>query len=612
MLDSFFNKGFKAAKCKTLLKLTIPRIKLLRNRREIQMKNMRREIAKLLETGQEATARIRVEHIIREEKMTAAQEIVELFCELITVRLPIIEAQRECPLDLKEAISSLCFAAPRCADLPELLQVQMMFAGKYGKEFVSAATELRPECGVNRQLVELLSVRAPAPDVKLKLLKEIAEEHELEWDPSASEGELLKPHEDLLNGPTQFVSGSNFPLPKEKHDETKSTAPEPASLEHSDSDEDFEIIDFPEVPKQPLVSNKDTVSVPEMLPFPVSALSEVDDQEEHNPAVGSENLPYLETRVTLPEKSVIKEDAYHKLHPVKWKTVCAIHMSFIRVVYIISGKRINSPPPPSKTKYDNEDLQDILAAAHEASETAERAAAAARSAASIAQLRISELVKKKDDEVSECTMENPFYLDKTQTDPEGKAELDLQKPFDSPLTSPTGNNFFDNYMAHQPAAHPSYDDSKWDFDSSPHSNNFLTHGSLHRPQISPSLDDDTYFSYPNLFTSQGSNISSPSHLQTTRNQETEFGGLLLVSGKLLRTVRENKEVIAIGLVGSWVMIYFMVKVSGSRPGWPTRLGKKIEAASYYFVHAPLDSVGYISIGRVLLFQLNPYDYKLDV
>lgn len=35
-----------------------------------------------------------VEHIIREEKMMAAQEIIELFCELVTVRLPIIEAQR--------------------------------------------------------------------------------------------------------------------------------------------------------------------------------------------------------------------------------------------------------------------------------------------------------------------------------------------------------------------------------------------------------------------------------------------------------------------------------------------------------------------------------------
>ncbi|CAN6484759.1 unnamed protein product [Victoria cruziana] len=94
MLDAFFNKGFRGAKCKTLLKLTIPRIKLLRNRKEVQMKQMRKEIAKLLQTGQEATARIRVEHIIREQKTMDAYEIIELFSELISVRLPIIETQR--------------------------------------------------------------------------------------------------------------------------------------------------------------------------------------------------------------------------------------------------------------------------------------------------------------------------------------------------------------------------------------------------------------------------------------------------------------------------------------------------------------------------------------
>lgn len=48
------------ARSKTLLKLSIPRIKLLRNRRELQLRQMRRDIAKLLEAGQEATARIRV------------------------------------------------------------------------------------------------------------------------------------------------------------------------------------------------------------------------------------------------------------------------------------------------------------------------------------------------------------------------------------------------------------------------------------------------------------------------------------------------------------------------------------------------------------------------
>jgi hypothetical protein len=43
---------------------------------------------------------LQVEHIIREENMMAAQEILELFCELIAVRLPIIEAQKSVPLSL--------------------------------------------------------------------------------------------------------------------------------------------------------------------------------------------------------------------------------------------------------------------------------------------------------------------------------------------------------------------------------------------------------------------------------------------------------------------------------------------------------------------------------
>jgi len=48
------------------------------------------------------------------------------------------------------------------------------------------------------QIIELLSIRPPPVDAKLKLLKEIAEEHEVDWDPSDAETEFLKPHEDLL------------------------------------------------------------------------------------------------------------------------------------------------------------------------------------------------------------------------------------------------------------------------------------------------------------------------------------------------------------------------------------------------------------------------------
>ncbi|XP_039041946.1 IST1 homolog [Hibiscus syriacus] len=245
---------------------------------------MRREIAKLLETGQEATARIRVEHIIREENIMVAQEILEMFCKLIAVRLPIIEVQRECPLDLKEAISSVCFDAPRCADLTELPQVQMLFTSKYGKEFVLAATELRPDCGVNHQLIELLSIRAPSPEVKLKILKEIAEEHELEWDPTSTESEFFKPREDLL-----FVTEPKLPLPVEKHGETSTSAADHTQTEQpdSDSDFDFDLVDFPEVPNVSLQPSTNAASAPVTNPPSSSAPElEIDHSRRHSRAPG--------------------------------------------------------------------------------------------------------------------------------------------------------------------------------------------------------------------------------------------------------------------------------------------------------------------------------------
>lgn len=441
---------------------------------------MRREIAKLLETGQEATARIRVEHIIREEKMMAAQEIVELFCELIAVRLPIIEAQRECPLDLKEAISSVCFAAPRCADLPELLQAQILFAGKYGKEFVIAATELMPECGVNRQLVELLSIRAPAPDVKLNLLKEIAEEHQLDWDPSATESELLKPHEDLLNGPTQFVSGSKLPLPGEKHDDMTYTASEPAAAhEKSDSDSDFDIVDFPEVPTQPLQPYRGAVSTPVMLHFPESALSDVDDQEEAN---------RLEPEGVVREKSVTKEDAI-QAGPVEAKQYVPFMSPPSQSSETVVAREQNSPPAISKMKDENVDLQDVLAAARAAAESAERAAAAARSAASIAQFRISALTKKRSNEFS--------VPNETKTDSDKQNSNGDSGSASTPPTQIDGE---------QTPASPS-----------PHDGVISPATAHHQPQRLPSMDDETYFSYPNLFTHQGSNVSA--HSQSPRESK---------------------------------------------------------------------------------------------
>lgn len=298
------------------------------------------------------------------------------------------------------------------------------------------------------------------------------------------------------NGPSQFVSGSKLPLPKEKLDETIYTASEePATHEDTASDADFDIIDFPEVPKQPLQSNK-----PEMLHFPASALSDVDDEEEPNPYGGNMNPLHLDPENVVQDKPIQKEDPLSR--------VSAEEKQFVPFISSPSQSsssfpvaRHNSPPPISKNKFENFDLQDVLAAAQAAADSAERAAASARSAASIAQLRISELVKRRNDEVPGPTLVQKTGLDKQNSIGDS----------DSASTSPNKNDGCETYTPHQPTAHPSYYDPTVGADSSSPGNHLGS--GRHQPQRLPSLDDDPYFSYPNLFTAQGSNLSN--HTQSS-------------------------------------------------------------------------------------------------
>ncbi|KAF8101097.1 hypothetical protein N665_0210s0032 [Sinapis alba] len=226
---SLFRRGFNSSKCKTAAKMAVARIKLLRNKRQVVVKQMRRDIALLLQSGQDVTARIRVEHVIREQNILAANEIIELFCELIVSRLTIITKQKECPVDLKEGIASLIFAAPRCSEIPELGDLKDIFEKKYGRDFVSAATELRPTCGVNRMLIDKLSVRHPGGEFKLKIMKEIAKEFQVDWDTTETEQELLKPQEETIDGPRAFVSASSLPVNRASDDPIDPTKAVPRS-----------------------------------------------------------------------------------------------------------------------------------------------------------------------------------------------------------------------------------------------------------------------------------------------------------------------------------------------------------------------------------------------
>ena len=98
---------FNASKCKTALRLCVGRVKLLRNKKAHAVATLKREIGDLLNAGKEDSARVRVEAVLREEATLEAFEVLDLFCELLVVRLPLIESTKDLPADLKEAVATV-------------------------------------------------------------------------------------------------------------------------------------------------------------------------------------------------------------------------------------------------------------------------------------------------------------------------------------------------------------------------------------------------------------------------------------------------------------------------------------------------------------------------
>lgn len=54
----------------------------------------RKEIADYLLSGKDERARIRVEHIIREDYLVEAMEILELYCDLLLARFGLIQSMK--------------------------------------------------------------------------------------------------------------------------------------------------------------------------------------------------------------------------------------------------------------------------------------------------------------------------------------------------------------------------------------------------------------------------------------------------------------------------------------------------------------------------------------
>ena len=130
----------------------------------MQMKQQRKEVADLIRANKQGNARIRVEAVIRDHQTLQAYELIELFLELMAVRVQLIEKTKDMPADMTEAMSSLIYASHRLQDFQELVAIRGMLASKYSKEYVTEATSdlMCRKWHVNEDLIRQVGIRLPA------------------------------------------------------------------------------------------------------------------------------------------------------------------------------------------------------------------------------------------------------------------------------------------------------------------------------------------------------------------------------------------------------------------------------------------------------------------
>ncbi|KAI3977392.1 hypothetical protein MKX01_000305 [Papaver californicum] len=199
MLDGLLGRGF-SSKCKSSIKLIKARIDVIRRKRNAMQKYLKKDIADLLVNNLETNAFGRAEGLIVELNLTFCYDLVEQFCGIIPRHLSVMQKQSVCPEEVREAVSSLMFAAARFADLPELRDLRQMFTERYGNDV---------EPFVNREFKEKLSSNPPTVDQKLQLMRDITKEYSVKWDSKGFQLKLSNPAVPVKDQPRRVASFQN-------------------------------------------------------------------------------------------------------------------------------------------------------------------------------------------------------------------------------------------------------------------------------------------------------------------------------------------------------------------------------------------------------------------
>lgn len=178
-----WSSGPNYNKLKTNLRLAVNRLKLLEKKKTELAQKARKEIADYISANKAERAKIRVEHIIREDYLVEAMEIVECYCDMLLARMGLIQQMKTLDEGLAEPISSILWVAPRLeADVAELKVIAYQLGLKYGKEYVQASRDNSINT-VSPKLMHKLAVQAPPKILVERYLIEIARNYNVPYEP---------------------------------------------------------------------------------------------------------------------------------------------------------------------------------------------------------------------------------------------------------------------------------------------------------------------------------------------------------------------------------------------------------------------------------------------
>ncbi|GEQ69746.1 hypothetical protein JCM33374_g3420 [Metschnikowia sp. JCM 33374] len=192
-----------AQRLRTTLKMAISKLKFLQEKKSALTKQHRRQLADLLSTGKETSAKIRVENIIRDDIYIELLEYCELYCELLLARNQIVLDFSRTDVDggLQDAVSSIIYCC-NFTEIKELITLSDMLRMRYGPEYTRKVLENENSTVVPKKIVSRCDIDPPSESLVDLYLSEIAKTYEVPFSG------LVNIEADISSGTNNGNSGS--------------------------------------------------------------------------------------------------------------------------------------------------------------------------------------------------------------------------------------------------------------------------------------------------------------------------------------------------------------------------------------------------------------------